>query len=108
MWGTLSPGSGGPLVDPDGRPWTMTRRRLDLRIVRRAMRSADRLVLLGEDGGSDLTWVGQDQRPALWARMRDRYLGPGGTEYGDYSGYEFVNDDGDTLVYIEVWCSPSS
>lgn len=83
----------------------MTRRRLDIRIVRRAMRSAARLVLLGEDGGSDLTWVDPGQRPALWARMRNQYFGPGGTEHGTYSGYEFVNDKGDSLTYIEVWCS---
>jgi hypothetical protein len=105
MWGTLSPGSGGPLVDPDGQRWTMTRRRLDLRLVRRALRSADRRVLLGENVGCDLSWVGPDERPALWARLRDKYFGPGGTEYGEYSAYEFVNDDGDSLTYIEVSCS---
>ena len=105
MSGTLSPGSGGPLVDPDGvEQRTMTRRRLDLRVVRRAARSADRLVLLGESGGFDLSWVKPDQRSALWARIRNRYFGPGGTSHGDYSGYEFVNDDGDRLIYIEVWC----
>jgi hypothetical protein len=82
----------------------MARRRLDLRLVRRAMRSPGRRVLLGEDGGSDLTWVGPDQRLALWERMKDRYFGPGGTEHGDHSGYEFVNDHGDSLIYIEVWC----
>ena len=104
MAGTLSPGSGGPLVDPDGGVWKMTRGRLDLRLVRRALRSPDRLVLLGEDEGSDLRWVDPDHRSALWIRVRGRWFGPGGTAYGNYSGYEFENDDGDSLTYIEVWC----
>lgn len=100
----LSPGSGGPLVDPDGGLWTMTRRRLDLRVVRRALRSVDRVVLLGENGGFDLCWVGPEHRSALWARLQDRYVGPSGAVDGDYSGYEFVNNDGDRLMYIEMWC----
>jgi len=36
--------------------------------------------------------------------MRDEWFGPGGTAYGTYSGYEFANDNGDSLIYIEVWC----
>jgi hypothetical protein len=36
--------------------------------------------------------------------MRDRYFGPGGTACGNYSGHEFVNDNGDRLIYIEVSC----
>jgi hypothetical protein len=101
----LSPGSGGSLVDPDGQAWTMTRRRLDLRLVRRALRSKDRLVLLGDAGGFDLRWVAHDERADLWVRIHDRYAGPGGDFHaGEYMGYEFVHEDGRRLVYLEVWC----
>ncbi len=83
----------------------MTRRRLDLRLVRRALRSKDRLVLLGNAGGFDLQWIEPDERTALWARVSDRYAGPDGDIHaGQYMGYEFVHQDGRRLVYLEVWC----
>jgi len=100
----LSPGSGGPLVDPDGRSWTMNRRKLDVRIVRRALKSPDGLVLLGETGGFDLRWVGPEQRPALWEQVRGRYRGAGGDINADFMAYEFVHADGGRLVYIELSC----
>jgi hypothetical protein len=83
----------------------MARRRLDLRLLRRALRSPDRLVLLGEDGGFTLRWIGSDQRSALWDLVRDQWYGPGGTAHGTYSGYEFVNNNGGSLIYVEAWCS---
>ena len=102
---SLSPGSGGPLIDPDGHRWTMTHRRLDLRLVRRALRGSNRLVLLGESGGCQLRWVEIDERASLWARVRDRYAGPGGDfQTGEYMGYEFVDQAGRRLMYLEVWC----
>ena len=101
----LSPGSGGPLVDPDGSVWTITRRRLDLRVVRGALHGdATVPLLLGENGGFDIRWVRPDERASLWERVRSRYAGRGGVRNGNYMGHEFVNPDGQALVYIEVWC----
>ena len=105
MTAQLSPGSGGPLVDPDGHAWTMTRRRLDLRLVRRALRNSGRLVLLGEDGGFSLRWIRPEERASLWEVLRHRYAGPGGDFHeGDHMGHEFVDADGRQLTYIEVSC----
>jgi hypothetical protein len=101
----LSPGSGGPLVDPDGRPWTMTRRRLDLRMVRRALRVEGRLVLLGDGGGFSLRWVEPAERACLWDQVRRSYAGPGGDNpSGDYLAYEFADSHGRSLTYIELRC----
>jgi hypothetical protein len=82
----------------------MTRRRVDLRLVRRALRHAERRVLLGENGGFTLRWVGAGERAGLWQQLRGNYAGPGGATGGDYMGYEFVNSDGEQLMYIEIWC----
>jgi hypothetical protein len=99
----LSPGSGGPLVDPDGNAWSMSRRRLDLRVVRRGLRSDRAVVLVGESSGFDLRWVTPEQRPGLWEQLRKSYQGPGGSG-GDYMGYEFVNNHGARLLYLEKDC----
>jgi len=104
MESRLSPGSGGPLVDPDGRSWTLARRRLDIRVVRRAFRNADRRLLLGESGGFELRWVDSDERADLWQKIRTNYAGPGGRHFGDVTGHEFVDADGYGLVYVEVSC----
>lgn len=104
MTAQLSPGSGGPLVDPDGWTWIRTRQRLDLRLVHRAIRDSGRLVLLGENGGFSLRWVRPEERASLWERVRHRYAGPGGnSQKSDHIGHEFVAADG-RLVYIEVSC----
>jgi hypothetical protein len=101
----LSPGSGGPLVDPDGGTWTMSRRRLDLRLMRRALRAdATERLLLGESGGFDIRWVEPAERPQLWRQLRDGYNGPGSTSQGPYAGYTFVDAAGREIVYIEVSC----
>jgi hypothetical protein len=82
----------------------MRRRRLDLRVVRRGLRSNSALVLVGESGGFDLRWVVAEQRPELWGQVRKNYRGPGGGTCGDYMGYEFVNDAGACLLYLEKAC----
>jgi hypothetical protein len=94
----------GSLIDPEGTTWTVTRRRLDLRIVRRALRSGNYLVVLGHCAGGDLSWVGSEQRAALWEQVRSCYRGPGGDELGDYMGDEFGAADGRRLVYLEALC----
>ncbi|WP_203911336.1 hypothetical protein [Rhizocola hellebori] len=100
----LSPGSGGPLVDPDDVVWSMTKRHVDLRVVRRALRSDSALVLLGEGGGFDLHWVMPDQRLALWERVRRDYHGPDCVGDGTHAGYQFMNQDGARMLYLERWC----
>jgi hypothetical protein len=100
MWAWAS----GELVDPDGTTWTVTRQRLDLRIVRRALRSANYQVLFGHCADDDLGSVNPEQRAALWEQVRDCYRGPGGNDDGDYIGYEYAAPDGRRLVYIEALC----
>jgi hypothetical protein len=75
----LSPGGTGQLTDPDGRQWTVTRRRLDVRVVRRLLRRADIPVLLGEGGGFRLRWVASSERPATWEQVRNCYAGRSAT-----------------------------
>jgi len=67
------------------------RRRLDLRLVRRALRSADAALLLGEGCGFQLSWIDPQDGSALWERLRRNNAGPGGVVDGDYMGNEFVN-----------------
>jgi hypothetical protein len=80
----------------------MTRGRLDLRVVRRALRSEGAIVLIGESGGFDLRWVAPEQRHALWEQVCKNYRGPGGGPFGDYMGYEFVNEGGAHLRVPEA------
>ena len=94
----------GSIVDPEGCAWRATRQRLDLRIVRRALRSANYQVLVGTCVGGELGWVAAEQRAELWGQVRDCYRGPGGNDDGDYVGHEYVALDGRRLVYIEVSC----
>lgn len=99
-----SPGSGGPLIDPDGVVWTMRRRDVDLRVVRRALRTIDSKVLMGTGAGFDLCWVAPGQRTVLWQELRKNYWHrPTGTQ-GAFAAYEFVNDAGGHLLYIEKVC----
>jgi hypothetical protein len=97
------PSSSGVLVDPDGGVWSMSRKGLDLRIVRRAFRTDAATVVLGESNGFDLRWVAADQRAALWEQVRENYSGPGGSG-GDYLGHEFVNGSRARLLYLEKAC----
>jgi hypothetical protein len=97
-------GSGGePFVDPDGGAWSMTGRHLDLRVVRRRLRSEGILVLAGCDG-CDIHWVAPEQRSELWGQVRKSYRGPGGGPCGQFMGFEFVNDSGDRLLYLQKPC----
>ena len=104
MNGQLSPGSGGPLIDPDGVVWSMSRRDLDLRVVRRALRSSDLKVLLGTGAGFDLCWAAPDQRTVLWQELRKNYWHRSSGTQGAFAAYEFVNDAGAHLLYIEKSC----
>ena len=81
----------------------MSRRHLDLRVVRRALRSESAIVVVGESNGFDLHWVTSEQRPGLWEQLRRSYQGPGGTG-GDYMGYEFVDNSGARMLYLEKGC----
>jgi cell wall assembly regulator SMI1 len=106
---TLSPGSSGELVDPDGQRWTVRKRRLDPRTVRRLLKRHDGLVLFGEAGGFQLRWIPPAERPALWERVRHCYAvsrsgRPPGDCAMDYTGYEFTTADQRRLLYLEESC----
>lgn len=105
MDGRLSPGSGGPLVDPDGLVWTRTARWVDLRVVRRYLRDGNGLVLFGGSGGFQLRWIDDaEHRQALWLRVRDSYRNPRGGAQGDYTGHLFTDGEGRQLCYLEFSC----
>ncbi|MBG0831551.1 hypothetical protein HS041_27835 [Planomonospora sp. ID67723] len=102
----LSPGSSGELTDPDGRTWRVRRRRLDPRTVRSLMRRRDVPVLLGESGGFDLRWVPDGELSALSELVRRNYAFTTASADSDivYMGYEFGDETGLRLLYIEEWC----
>ncbi|WP_433351502.1 hypothetical protein ACQP25_00355 [Microtetraspora malaysiensis] len=102
----LSPGSSGQLTDPDGRTWQVRRRKLDPRTVRSLMRRRDVPVLLGESGGFDLRWVIDEERGALSELVRRNYAFTAEAAASDiaYMGYEFGDETGQRLLYIEEWC----
>jgi hypothetical protein len=102
-----SPATGGDLIDPDGKRWTVRQRRLHLRVVRRMLRDDQRRVLVGASGGFQLRWALADSRPALWELIRRRYVGPGGKPVqagSEYLGCEFEAPDGSRILYLEESC----
>ena len=58
------------------------------------------LLAAREDNGFDLRWVAPEQRSALWQLVRKNYWGPAGTG-GEFTGFEFANDNGDRLLHLE-------
>lgn len=105
---TASPGTRGELVEPDGRRWLVRRRRIDLRLARRLIHRADVVVVLGESGGFQPRRISATERTQLWQRVRHAYTGGGGTgpsvDGRDYVGYEFTNDSGALMLYLEERC----
>lgn len=105
---TTSPGTRGELVEPDGHRWLVRRRRIDLRLVRRLIRRADVVVVLGESGGFRPRRIGATERTQLWQTIRRAYTGRGATSPTigghDYVGYEFIDNGGLLMLYLEEHC----
>jgi hypothetical protein len=102
---TAGPATQGELVEADGRRWVVRRRRIDPRLVKRLIRRTDVVVILGESGGSRPRRLVDAERTAIWEKVRGAYAGrasPGPSVDGsDYQGYEFVDDDGAVMLYLE-------
>lgn len=70
------------------------------------MRRRDVPVLLGESGGFDLRWVMDEERVTLSELVRRNYalVAESATSDSVYMGYEFGDEAGQRLLYIEEWC----
>jgi hypothetical protein len=103
---TLSPGSSGDMTDPDGRTWTVRRRRLDSRTVRSMIKRADCPILLGQAGGGTLRWIDRNERPRLADLIRTCYALPrNSTRHAvEYIGHEFADAEDRRLLCIEEEC----
>lgn len=101
----ISPTTTGELVDADGHRWILRRRRIDLRIVRRLLHRTDVVVMLSESAGLQPRLIPAHERPPVWETVRRAYAGPGGPDQiidgSEYLGYEFADNDGTTLLYLE-------
>ncbi|MET9218999.1 MULTISPECIES: hypothetical protein [unclassified Streptomyces] len=97
----------GPLtlLDDEGTSWILHRKRLDLRIVRRLVKDATTLVFWGDMGGMSPRLTTAAERPLLWDRIKDEYMGPGGTwSTGRYLAHEFRAEPGHRMLYVEDHC----
>lgn len=103
-----NPGSlNGPvtLLDDEGTRWVLHRKRVDLRIVRRLVKDDATSVIWGDMGGICPRPVPETERPALWGRIKNEYLGPGGAcSTGRYLAHEFRAEPRRRMLYIEDHC----
>ncbi|KAB8174261.1 hypothetical protein [Microbispora catharanthi] len=60
----------------------------------------------GKSGGFDLRWVTYEERVALSELVRRNYafMAESATSDTVYMGYEFGDEAGQRLLYIEEWC----
>ncbi|MFC7220250.1 hypothetical protein ACFQLX_19080 [Streptomyces polyrhachis] len=98
--GVLSPAGRKEFVDDTGRRWLRVRGPLDPRVARRLVARADALIV-GEVGGGRLRHVPPADRETTWHRVKER---PTGDSVPGYAPYEFVSEDGMTLLYFEEGC----
>lgn len=92
------------LVDEHGVAWTLHRKRLDLRIVRRLAKDQATPVVWGDMGGVSPRPLPESERPELWPRLKDQYRGPGGTSSGRYLAHEFRAAPDRRMLYVEDHC----
>ncbi|MGA5822055.1 hypothetical protein ACPC54_29835 [Kitasatospora sp. NPDC094028] len=94
------------LLDDEGTTWTLHRKRLDLRTVRRLVRIPETALVRGRMGGLAPEATADTERPGLWELIRRDYGGPGGDpNHGRYVAHEFRADSGRRrMVYIEDHC----
>ena len=105
---TASPGASGELTEADGHRWLVRRRRIDLRVVKRLLRRADVVVVLGEAGGFRPRRVPYPERASVWQVVGRAYAGPDGPHQAvsgtDYTGHEFTDTEGTIMLYLEERC----
>ncbi len=70
------------------------------------MRRRDLPVLLGASGGFELRWVMDDERNALSELVSRNYAftADSPADGSEYMGYEFEDETGRRLLYVEEWC----
>lgn len=93
------------LLDDQGTHWVLHRKRVDLRIVRRLVKDTATPVVWGDMGGISPRLTTEAERPELWERIKDEYLGPGGSgATGRYLAHEFHAEPGRRMLYVEDHC----
>ncbi|KJS62439.1 hypothetical protein [Streptomyces rubellomurinus] len=93
------------LLDDEGTTWTLHRKHLDLRTVRRLVRTLETALVWGRMGGLAPEATTDDRRPELWELIKRGYGGPGGDpDHGRYTAHEFRSDSGRRMVYVEDHC----
>jgi hypothetical protein len=93
------------LLDEQGIRWVLHRKRVDLRIVRRLVKDATTPVVWGDMGGIRPRFTTEAERSALWDRIKDEYMGPGGAwSTGRYLAHEFRAEPGRRMLYVEDHC----
>jgi hypothetical protein len=102
----LSPHGDGMLTDPEGRVWSIRRRRLDPRTARSMIRGSDVAVLVGEAGGGVLRWLPDAERASFAEEVRRCSWLPGDdSEYPiQDTGHEFTDQSGKRLICVETQC----
>ncbi|MER7756060.1 hypothetical protein [Kitasatospora sp. NPDC097643] len=98
----------GGFVDADGCRWRLVRGPVDPRLAKRLAAGADEMTLGGwdrwhEDFPDELMPVllAPQEREDAWREVRDRFDAP---QPPSHQAYEFVSEDGRTLLYIDTWC----
>ncbi|GAA4965349.1 hypothetical protein GCM10023205_32120 [Yinghuangia aomiensis] len=92
------------LVDEHGVAWTLHRKRLDLRVVRRLVKDRATPVVWGDMGGTSPRSLPESERPALWPRLKDGYRGPDGNSSGRYLAHEFRAGPDRRMLHVEDHC----
>ncbi|WP_079063265.1 hypothetical protein [Peterkaempfera griseoplana] len=93
------------LLDEQGTRWVLHRKRVDLRVVRRLIKDGNTPAIRGDMGGIAPRLTTEAERPALWDRVKDEYMGPRGAwPVGRYLAHEFRAEPGRRMLYVEDHC----
>ncbi|MFE7590649.1 hypothetical protein ACFU6K_14715 [Kitasatospora sp. NPDC057512] len=92
-------------TDADGCHWRLARGPLDPRRAKRLAVGAD-LMSMGTYYDDRVGWwlprfLTEAERPAAWLEARARF---GAADLPIHEAYEFTDDDGRVLLFIETYC----
>ncbi|MFJ2804920.1 hypothetical protein [Kitasatospora sp. NPDC087271] len=98
--GVPSPAGLDEFTDDEGQQWHKVRSRLQPRLAKRLMTTAD-VVIVGEGAGSRFRHVSKAERSEVWGEVGTRLhasVGP------SYEACEFVSASGLSMLYLEESC----